>query len=275
MAADMVEDPFEPSRWRYLRKDAEGGSLSLAADQAILTAVSQGKSPATLKISRWHPGYLSLGADQDEALVDEAACKTHGWEVVRRQIPGRAVLHVDGLSLSIFLHSSDPLAAGPNSQHFELLSAGLKRALKAFGLDADRSRPPYRDTGPKGFALFDGPSKYEVNFNGRKLCAGEVQTAGDAIMMRGYLPLAGDLSRIAQLLKFELPGERLAMVARLGYRAATLQYLLGREIGFESLVTILYAGFSEDLNVSFEDGEMTEFECTSALALQSGEYSSN
>lgn len=274
MSRRAAKETFDMSDWRLISSEAEDGASSMAIDEAILEAVVQEQSPPTLRISGWKPGFLSIGQDQPWYIVDEAACSANSWDVVRRQTPGRAILHVDGLSLSITINASDPRAAGDKDEQFARISTCLKYSLKAMGLDADRSQPYYEDRGPSGKAFFDGPSNYQVTVGGRKLVCGAMLSNEAAVMIQCTLPLFGDIKAIANVLNFDLPGERLALIARIGYRAASLESFLGRQPGFDEVAAYLQDGFTKGLHVSLNKGGLSKPESSRASQLQAEKYTS-
>jgi lipoate-protein ligase A len=148
----------------------------------------------------------------------------------------------------------------------------LKYALKAMGLDIDRSQPYYQDRGPSGKAFYDGPSDFQVTVGGRKLVCGAMLSNERAVMIQCTLPLFGDIERITDVLNFDLPGERLALVARIGYRAATLESLLGKQPDYDEVASYLQDGFTKGLTVSLNKGDLTEPETSRAAILRSEKY---
>ena len=105
--------------------------------------------------------------------------------------------------------------------------------------------------------MFDGPSEYQLAVGGRKLVAGEVVSDQNAVLVRCFLPLSGDLARIAEVLNFNQPGERLALIARLGYRAATLESLLGSNVSFAAATVAISDALATNLNLTFQLGEIS------------------
>ena len=273
MARKPVKESFELSDWRLVSSGAEDGATSMSVDESILEAVAHQQSPSTLKISGWKPNFLSIGLDQPWDVVDEAACSEKGWDIVRRPTPGRAILHIDGLSVCVTINSSDPRAAGSGADQFDRVARCLKFALKAMGLDADRSQPYYEDRGPSGKAFYDGRSDYQVMVGGRKLFCGAILSNESAVMIQCTLPLFGDIKRIAGVLNFDLPGERLALTARIGYRAATLESLLGVQPDVDEIASYLQDGFIKGLDVSLKERGLTDLEITRAATLRAAKYS--
>lgn len=272
MANPQSKATYDKANWRLVTSGLVDGANNMAIDEAILDAVAQNQSPATLRFSGWKPGYLSLGLEQSWEIVDEDGCQRNGWDVVRRPTPGRAILQVDGLSVSAFVATTDPRAMGDESERFSRISSSFVAALKAMGLDPDRSRPYHQDHGPLGLACYDGPSDYQVTIGGRKLVCGAVRSIEGAVLFQCTVPLFGETNRIADALRFDMPGQRMALMARIGYRATTLESLLGRRVELEEAVDHLREGFTKALNITFNAGELNEAEASRVSILHDDKY---
>ena len=88
----ITESGFAPAVWRLLKTGAHGGATNMAIDEAILTAVSEGRSPPTIRFYAWEPPCVSIGYAQSmRDGVDLDACRGYGYTWVRRPTGGRAV----------------------------------------------------------------------------------------------------------------------------------------------------------------------------------------
>jgi len=273
MPNSLPRTRYDMEDWRVIHSGSLDGSTNEAIDEAIHQMVGQEDGPATLRFSGWKPGYLSLGKEQSWVDVNEAGCESNGWGIVRRNSSGRAILQVDGLSISVTIPLSDPRGRGDDFDRFNLVSSCFNAALKAMGLNPDRSRPVYGDRGPSGMACFDGPSEYQITAGGRKLVCGTVRREGNAVTIQSILPLFGDTGRIADALRFDYPGQRLALVARISYRSVTLESLLGRRMDVEEVIDFVAAGFAKVMNIELNSGDLSEAEATRAADLRSEKYS--
>jgi lipoate-protein ligase A len=275
MTNSKSKETYDKSKWRLVDSGMVDGSSNMAIDEAIHEAVAAKQSPATLRFSGWKPGYLSLGMEQSWEIVDEDGCNRNEWDVVRRPSRGRAILQVDGLSVTLTIPSADPRVSGDDSERFSRISPSFVATLKAMGLDPDRSRPYYRDNGPLGLACYDGRSDYQVTIGGRKLVCGALWSTKDAVSIQCTVPLFGDTRQIADALWFEMPGQRMALMARIGYRATTLETALGRRIEIEEATNYLRDGFAKALNITFSEGELTEAEANRTSFLRIDKYAND
>jgi lipoate-protein ligase A len=244
----------------------------MAIDEAILEAVAAGDVPPTLRFYGWDPPCLSLGRGQpwDEADLDR--CAELGWTVVRRPTGGRAILHTDELTYSVCAPKTEPRVAGKVLESYQRLSYALAHGLKLMGLDPYRARTYYTDQGDPGPACFDGPSDYEITIGQRKLVGSAQMRRQGVVLQHGTLPLSGDITRVAQGLYVDLPGQRQAIALRLQYRATTLEASLARPVSFSEVEVFMRRGFAEALNLTLEAGQLSGRELDRAAAIRAEKY---
>jgi lipoate-protein ligase A len=265
---------YEPATWRLLLTGFQDGATNMAIDEAILEAVATGESPPTLRFYGWQPACLSLGMAQPWDDADLERCAGLGWDVVRRPTGGRAILHVDELTYSVCAPESEPRVHGGVLESYQRLSTALAQGLRAMGLDPQRAQAVYEDRGAAGPACFDGPSHYEITIGQRKLVGSAQMRKKSVVLQHGTLPLYGDITRIAEALYVDAPGQRMAIVSRLNYRATTLEASLGRRVEYDEALQHMRQGFSDALNMTLADGQLTDAEMQRAAALRQEKYAS-
>lgn len=268
-------EPLEPATWRVITTAPSDGATNMAIDEAIATAVAQGKVPPTLRFYEWDPPCLSLGYSQPIDTADEDACAKNGWDIVRRQTGGRAILHIDELTYSIATPDAEPRVKGGVLESYRRLSAGLYRGLKQIGLEAERAQPYYTDAGEQGPACFDGPSDYEITVGQRKLIGSAQKRQSGVVLQHGTIPLAGDITRICDALNLS-SGQRFALRNRLRFRATTLESCLGTTPpDTATLIQALSSGFSQSLNLTLKASSLTPEEQTLSEQLHAEKYASS
>ncbi len=57
----MSSEKYPLMTWRLLNTGPADAATNMATDEAILTAVAEGKSPPTLRFFAWEPPCLSIG----------------------------------------------------------------------------------------------------------------------------------------------------------------------------------------------------------------------
>lgn len=267
-------ETFEPATWRLIVSPAADGALNMAIDEALTEAVAAGASLPVLRLYTWRPPCLSLGYGQPLAAADSARCAQLGWDVVRRATGGRAVLHIDELTYTVCAPEAEPRVAGGVLESYRRLSAGLLRGLRGLGLEPERAQSVYEDLGDKGPACFDGPSDYEITIGQRKLLGSAQLRRRGVVLQHGALPLAGDITRIADALQLEL-GQRLALRNRLRFRATTLELALGHVPDADEVAGQLATGFAEALALTWQQSELTAAEVARAGEIRAEKYAND
>lgn len=272
MPPHSSSETYERAAWRVLYTGLQDGATNMAVDEAILEAVNAGSSLPTLRFYGWNPACLSLGYGQEWDVADLEACAAHGWDVVRRPTGGRAILHVDELTYSVAAPETEPRVQGGILESYKRLSEALLAGLQLMGLEPTRAKPYYSDQGPLGPACFDGPSNYEITMGQMKLLGSAQARRRGMVLQHGTLPLYGDITRIAEALAFDAPGQRTATRLRLHYRATTVLQSLGRRVEIEEAAKFMRAGFARQLNLELVESELSTAEVSRAAEIRAEKF---
>jgi lipoate-protein ligase A len=232
----------------------------MAIDEAILTAVAEGRSRLTLRFFAWQPPCLSIGYNQATAEVDITRCQQGGVDIVRRPTGGRAILHTDELTYSIVAPQGEPRVAGGVVESYRRLNAGLVRGLRLLGVDVAQAEAGHAQDADVSAACFDAPSAYEVTAGGKKLVGSAQVRRKEAVLQHGSLPLQGDITRICHYLVVPSEERREELRRELRARATSLELVLGRVVPFDQVAEALVKGFSKALNLRLESGELSQHE---------------
>ena len=202
--------------WRLLITPPARGAWNMAVDESILETMGSGAVLPTLRLYAWEPACLSLGYAQPVTDVDLPRLHARGWEMVRRPTGGRAVLHTDELTYSVIAPLNEPRVAGTVLESYRRLAQALVQALNLLSLpvqvNENSSAPHAKATNP---VCFEVPSAYEITVGGKKLVGSAQARRKAGVLQHGSLPLAGDLTRIIQVLTFPDEVSRTRAAARL------------------------------------------------------------
>ena len=271
----MIFSEYSPSTWRLLKTPPERGAWNMAVDEAILEAVSEGKSPPTLRLFAWDPPCLSIGYAQPFSDIDTNRLFRNGWELVRRVTGGRAILHTDELTYSVIAPENDPRVAGNVLESYKRLSQALLAALVRLGLPAESL--PYPPKNGESIqqqepVCFEIPSNYEITVGGKKLIGSAQARKKKVVLQHGTLPLYGDLTRITHVLYYPDETSRLKAAARLLNRATTLETVSEHPIPWETAASAFIESFSQALNLTLSEGTLSPEEVARAKVLVKEKY---
>jgi len=257
----MMPIPYPRAAWRLIITPPGRGAWNMAVDEAILESVGNGRSKPTLRLYAWSPACLSLGYAQPFQDVDQYSLAARGWEVVRRITGGRAILHVDELTYAVMAPYDEPRLTGSLLESYRRISEALMQALSILGLPVQTHplQTPGTNEEPKP-VCFEVPSNYEITVNGKKIVGSAQARKKPGILQHGTLPLMGDLARIVQALTFSDPGAREEAGKRLLARATSVEAVLGQPISWETAASAFIQGFSQGLQIDFQDSNLTAAE---------------
>jgi lipoate-protein ligase A len=240
----------------------------MAIDEAILTAVSEGRSPPTIRFYAWEPPCVSIGYAQSmRDAVDLDACRGYGYTWVRRPTGGRAVLHIDELTYSVTALQTEPRVAGDIVSSYRRLSQGLLSGLMRLGCRVAQADEQPNLVDDQSAACFDVPSHYEITALGRKLVGSAQLRRRGVVLQHGALPLTGDVARLADVLALSAE-ERQALRRKLLRRAVALDEALGRDLVWDVVSDALALGFSDALDLALIPGDLSPYELAAATRLQ-------
>jgi lipoate-protein ligase A len=247
--------------WRLVLDGAADGYTNMAVDEAILEAHLAGEVPATVRLYRWQPACLSIGYFQRAGKeVDEAGCRRHGVDWVRRPTGGRAILHDIELTYSVVAGEDNPTVEGGVLESYRRISTALVAGLRGLGVPAEMAPARARGRGLGSAACFDAPSDYEVTIHGRKVVGSAQVRRRGAFLQHGAILLRVDMARQVGVLQ-PPPGmtqEQLAEFLR--PRLISLEEALGRPACAEELAVALRAGFEQAWGLPLQEGELTPAE---------------
>ena len=253
--------------WRLLITPPARGAWNMAVDESILEAMGSGKSLPTLRLYAWEPACLSLGYAQPLTDVDIPRLQARGWEMVRRPTGGRAVLHTEELTYSVIAPLNEPRLAGTVLESYRRLAQALVQALNQLtgtsGIGAggspvqvnENSSAPHAPTANP--VCFEVPSTYEITVGGKKLVGSAQARRKEGVLQHGSLPLAGDLTRIIQVLAFPDEAARTRAAGRLLSRATTVETALARKVGWEEAARAYIAAFKSVLTLDLQPGDLS------------------
>ncbi len=163
---------------------------NMALDELLLQrVVSDGP---VVRLYSWSPPAVSLGYGQRSGEVDLAACCAHGIDVTRRLTGGRAVLHHQEITYSVVVEA-ERLGVGRSvTRAYQLLTAGLIRALAVVGIAAACHPRPATAATERDPACFATTIGGDLSVAGRKLIGSAQCHRFGGILQHGSLPIRID-----------------------------------------------------------------------------------
>jgi lipoyl(octanoyl) transferase len=228
--------------WELLVDPPATGAENMARDRELLDQLVRGERPATLRFYAWNPACISLGLGQREEILDMAAVRAAGLDVVRRPTGGQALLHDREVTYSVVASQQDPVVGGTLMQSYHAISEALLAGLTELGISGEGAPCEPRPASGLTPVCFASASAEEVLVGGRKLLASAQWRSRGAFLQHGSLLLEDRQG--------DLPGLMCDQAAS-GIRplSVSLSELMAEVPAPGALVEVLSRGFESALGI--------------------------
>jgi len=250
--------------WRFVNTGFNSGKFNMAYDMRLAENCKPGE--AILRLFRWRPYCISLGANQNFDSIDLEKAQADLIDVVKRPTGGRAILHAEELTYSVVMpidHNSS--ARNIYTEINQALSEGLSfysEKLKA--VELEKSQPDFRDfyKDEQSAACFAVPAKSELKFDGKKLAGSAQRKLGNAILQHGSI-LCGEFhKKIVDYLAVN--EENYNKILESLNHTADLYAITGKNVDYDLLAQSIAAGFESYFNMTLN--KLNEYEFTASAA---------
>ncbi|MGA7722386.1 MAG: lipoate--protein ligase family protein [Ignavibacteriaceae bacterium] len=247
--------------WRFINTGFNSGKFNMAFDVSLADNHKPGE--AVLRLYRWKPYCISLGANQSFDTINIKKAADDKIDVVKRPTGGRAVLHSEELTYSVVM----PIEHDSSSKmiFFEInkaISEGLALYNNMLSsVDLEKSQPDFKKYYKEEYsaACFAAPAKNELKFNGKKLAGSAQRKLGNVLLQHGSI-LCGDFHKnIVDYLVVN--SENFDKVKSLLDYTADLFSITGREVNYDFLAQCVARGFESYFNsnlIEIKDDELFE-----------------
>ncbi len=238
-------------KWHYINTGFNTGKFNMAFDFSLAEGYVPGE--AVLRLYRWQPYCISLGANQSFDSIDHAKAAADGIDVVKRPTGGRAILHAEELTYSVVMPVEKDSSV--KNIYFDInmaLAFGLKKYDdKLSFIELENLQPNLRDfyKEEKSAVCFAVPAKSELKFAGKKLAGSAQRKIGNVVLQHGSILCGGYHKNIVDYLTVS-PGERQAVIGLLN-STADIQSITGRNVDYSILCNAVVEGFQSYFKMKF------------------------
>ena len=243
-------------RWTFFDDGFNSGSYNMEFDLKLARTLEENE--AALRLYRWKPYCISLGANQSEESLDLKKITEDRLDLVKRPSGGRAILHSEELTYSVAYHASELL--NPKDLYKEI-NLALKKGLTLFDsileeLDLEHLQPHFPSfyKKDKSAVCFAVSSQNEINYKGKKLVGSAQRKIVNVILQHGSI-LCGDYhKRITDYLA--LPDDMLCEIRdEMDTTTTDLHEILGYEINITDLIANIKKGFELHFGIDFQNSQ--------------------
>lgn len=210
---------------------------------------------AVLRLFRWKPYCISLGANQKINDLNINLIKEDNLDYVYRPTGGRAILHAEELTYSVVYPITPQTSA---KKLYEEINNALKKGLEYYNpklsqteLEHEQPYFPKFYQQEKSAACFAVSAKSEINFKERKLIGSAQRKLGNAILQHGSILCGSYHKKIIHYLNLS-DDTRTNLKDELNSTTIDLQEILNSEINYENLKESIIAGFKDHFSIESE-----------------------
>ncbi len=234
--------------WEVILSGENSGKFNMDFDLELAKSF---QSIPVLRLYRWKPYCVSLGANQsmDEINIEKAS--TDNIDVIKRPTGGRAILHSEELTYSVVF----PIELNYSAKAiYNEINLALKEGLIFYNpilsqLELEHNQADFKNfyKEDKSAICFAVSSKSEINFNGKKLVGSAQRKIGKVVLQHGSI-LCGDFHlNITDYLNIEEQRKE-EIRSEISNTTIDLKSILHQEINYELLAECIILGFKKYFN---------------------------
>jgi lipoate-protein ligase A len=213
----------------------------------------------TLRLYRWDPYCISLGANQDIYEINKDKAEADGIDIVKRPTGGRAILHSEELTYSVVMPLSSDISP---REVYRQINHALLEGLKIYdnrlaGLELEGVQPDLQTFYKENLsaACFGVPAKSEIKYIGKKVVGSAQRKIGNVLLQHGSIMCGNYHVNLADYLN--LPqDERLSIRDELMNKTTELESILGCETDYPGLEESILSGFEKFYAVNMVKEEL-------------------
>lgn len=246
-------------KWQLLNTGSNSGVFNMGFDIDLARNSKPGQ--AVLRLYRWRPYCISLGAHQRIDSVNLNKAADDNIEVVKRPTGGRAILHSEELTYSVIFPLSENLSA---KDIYHDINLALMEGLKIYNsklneIEPESSQPNFPSfyKQEKSAICFAVPAKSELKYFGKKLVGSAQRKLENTILQHGSILCGPYHLNLVNYLHAENPQ---ALKSEIENTTTDLGSILNENIYYDGLAKSIAKGFEIKFDMKFEEALTPEFE---------------
>ena len=244
--------------WKFIDSGFNSGKFNMDFDMEL---VSNFLGSPLLRIYRWSPYCISLGANQDFSSIDTEKADVDNLDIVKRPTGGRAILHAEELTYSVVY----PLSFENSSKKiYREINLALKCGLIGYNqmlenIELENIQPNFPSfyKNAKSTLCFAVSAMNELNYNGKKIVGSAQRKIGNVILQHGSILCGKYHKRIIDYLNLPLE-KRKVINNEIEQTTTELETILDEKINYEKLSQKIKEGFENHFKVKFKEENLSE-----------------
>ncbi len=243
-------------KWNVIISGENTGKFNMDFDLDL--AKSFPEEPI-LRLYRWKPYCISLGANQRIEDVNIPKALIDNIDVVKRPTGGRAILHSEELTYSVVF----PLKLNYSARAiYNEINLALREGLIFYDsllnqLELEHNQVDFKNfyKEDKSSVCFAVSAKSEINFLNKKLVGSAQRRIGNVVLQHGSILCGNYHLKVIDYLNFDEERKRI-LKNEIAETTIDLESILKKEINYEYLSECIIQGFIKHFNA---DVDLKEF----------------
>lgn len=250
----------------YLNTGTNNGQYNMDYDIHLTKICKPGEF--YLRLYRWKPYCISLGANQQYESVNIKKAVDDKIDIVKRPTGGRAILHSEELTYSVVTSAKDQRSA---HQFYNEINKAIKKGLSFYNdrlteIELETKQPDfpkiYKES--KGDICFATTAKSEIKFENKKLVGSAQRKFGNYLLQHGSILCGGYHKKLINYLNFS--NEEISDINnQINNVTIDLKSILNENINFTKLEASVKRGFEnhfgdlfKEVSLNYSNEELTE-----------------
>lgn len=256
-------------KWNLIESGFRTGAFNMDLDLSLAKSCSAGNS--YLRIYRWEPYCISLGANQNFEDINSDLTLEHEIDVVKRPTGGRAILHAEELTYSVIV----PLSIGLKPKEiYNKVSDTLIKSLMLYDnrltgmFELESNQPDFRQllNENSGMLCFASTAKSEVKHKGKKIIGSAQRKLKNIILQHGSILVGKYHKNLPKFINCS-EEEKEILTNEMEQKTIELETILSEKVDYEKLENIITKTFFSEWNISDYE-TINDFELMSSVASQ-------
>lgn len=241
-------------KWKFINTGANDGKFNM--DYDILLAKNFEFDTAVLRLYKWNPYCISLGANQSFDDVNLEKTKFDKIDVVKRPTGGRAILHSEELTYSVVYPIENTTSA---KTVYNEINLALQKGLIEFDeklneIELEHRQPDFKEFYKSDVSAicFAVSAKSELNYKGKKIVGSAQRKLGNVILQHGSILGGESHKKIVDYLNFN-ESTRTEILIEISDTTIDLKSALNYEIDYSKLAKAIRNGFENHFKIEFDE----------------------
>lgn len=239
-------------KWQLIDSGSHLGEYNMVFDISLVEKAADDE--AFLRFYRWKPYCISLGANQNQSIINLSKAEEDSIDIVTRPTGGRAILHAEELTYSVVfpVDNSNSVRKVYDEINYALVSGLNIYDEELSAIETETVQPDFRNLyrQVKGEVCFSASAKSEIKYKGKKLVGSAQRKYGKYVLQHGSILCGKFHKKIVDYLNISNK-EREGILIELENKTIELESILSEKINYEKLIKSLTKGFEDYFDIKF------------------------